>query len=428
MSSAHHEPTEPRIVKKKKAPQATHGGAWKVAYADFVTAMMALFIVLWIMSQSQSIRLNVAQYFKNPGLLPGATGLLETSDMGGKMPTPGHSQELQTPAPIRPEVNRAPSDRGSLEEVKKRITEIIAQLPELSRLKNQVALEITDEGLRIELLDQEHSHFFDIGSANLKPETQKLLKLIAQELGKVPNHVTIEGHTDSRPYGGKDYTNWELSADRANAARRVIEEGGVKKNQLTSVRGCADRQLRNQKDPLDVQNRRVSIVVRFQDGSKPQPLKLPPLPETSVVPAPKLDSPEPALPASTPAKAVPVQKPDTPPVQAPDTAPAQKPEAAPGRTSDTAPVQNPAPEAAAPPSPPASQPGKAEETSSAAPPEKAEPAPGPVFNGHIQPPAQRLEDEVRQEVQQLFEQEADPSPGPGESLGLNQKPRQRLGW
>jgi len=202
MSSAHHEPTEPRIVKKKKSHQAGHGGAWKVAYADFVTAMMALFIVLWIMSQSQSIRINVAQYFKNPGLLPGATGLLETSDMGGEMPTPGHSQDLQTPAPIHPEVNRASSDRGSLEELKKRITEVIAQLPELSRLKNQVALEITDEGLRIELLDQEASHFFDIGSANLKPETKELLRLISQELGKIPNHITLEGHTDSRPYGG----------------------------------------------------------------------------------------------------------------------------------------------------------------------------------------------------------------------------------
>jgi chemotaxis protein MotB len=103
MSGAHPEPTEPRIIKKKKVQGGgAHGGAWKVAYADFVTAMMALFIVLWIMSQSQSIRQNVAQYFKNPGLLPGATGLMETSDMGGDIPTPGHSQDLQRPAPIKP--------------------------------------------------------------------------------------------------------------------------------------------------------------------------------------------------------------------------------------------------------------------------------------------------------------------------------------
>lgn len=401
MTGAHHEPTEPRIIKKKKIHQSGHGGAWKVAYADFVTAMMALFIVLWIMSQSQSIRLNVAQYFKNPGLLPGATGLLETSDMGGEMPTPGHSQELQTPSPIRPEVNRAPSDRGSLEEVKKRITEVIAQLPELSRLKNQVALEITDEGLRIELLDQEKSHFFDIGSANLKPETKELLKIIAQELGKIPNHVTIEGHTDSRPYGGKDYTNWELSADRANAARRIMEADGVKKGQVTSVRGYADRQLRNLRDPMDIQNRRVSIVVRFQDSSKPKALKLPDLPESSVAPAPKLDSPEPASPASSTAKAASAS---TPPK--PATKPAPDPEVA---------VQ------------PRAQDTEARDKTSAALPEKAEPATGPVFNGPIQPPAQPLEDEVNQEVRQLFEQEPTSDSGTGKSLGFL-KPRERLGW
>jgi chemotaxis protein MotB len=409
MSSAHHEPTEPRIVKKKKGHQASHGGAWKVAYADFVTAMMALFIVLWIMSQSQSIRLNVAQYFKNPGLLPGATGLLETSDMGGEMPTPGHSQELQTPAPIHPEVSKTSNDKGSMEELKKRITEIIAQLPELSRLKNQVALEITDEGLRVELLDQETSHFFEIGSAKLKPETQELLKLIAQELGKIPNHITIEGHTDSRPYGSKDYTNWELSADRANAARRVMEEAGVKKGQTTSVRGFADRQLRNQEDPLDVQNRRVSIVVRFQDGSKARSLKIPKLPNTSVAPASKLDSPQPTPPSSPPA----------PKVDSPGPAPPPPPLAKP------APVQTPTPKAEAPPR---SQDTKTKEKPPASPLEKAEPVPGPVFNGPISPPAQPLEDQVRQEVRQLFEQEQTSDSGPEKSLGSLKKPHQRLGW
>ncbi|MGQ9688623.1 MAG: OmpA family protein [Desulfobaccales bacterium] len=272
MASSHPEPTEPRVIKKKKVHQGGHGGAWKVAYADFVTAMMALFIVLWIMSQSQSIRLNVAQYFKNPGLLPGATGLLENSDVGGEMPTPGHSQELQNPAPIHPDLT---GDRGSLEEVKKRITEIIAQLPELDRLKNQVALEITDEGLRIELLDLENSHFFDLGSANLKPETKELLKLIAQEVEKLPNRITVEGHTDSRPYGSKHYTNWELSADRANAARRLLEESGVRPGQITSVRGCADQHLRIPTDPNNIQNRRVSIVLMFQEANKKDRLDAP---------------------------------------------------------------------------------------------------------------------------------------------------------
>jgi chemotaxis protein MotB len=422
MSSAHHEPTEPRIVKKKKAHQAGHGGAWKVAYADFVTAMMALFIVLWIMSQSQSIRLNVAQYFKNPGLLPGATGLLETSDMGGEMPTPGHSQELQTPAPIHPEVNRASSEKGSLEELKKRITEIIAQLPELSRLKDQVALEITDEGLRIELLDQEASHFFEIGSAELKPETKELLKLIAQELGKLPNSISIEGHTDSRPYGGKDYTNWELSADRANAARRVMEEAGVNKGQTTSVRGCADRQLRNQEDPMDVQNRRVSIIVRFQDGSKPGSLKIPKLPATSVAPASKLSDPAPPPSPPAPKLSSPDPAPTSPPAPK-RSAPVEAQPASP--PAKPAPAPKPTPEAAAPP--PSPEPETKKEPP-AGPSEKTAPISGPVFNGPIPPPAQPLEDQVRQEVQQLFEQEQTSNSGGEKSLGFLKKPRPRLGW
>ncbi len=266
MSTPSLEPTEPRIVKKKKVSAGHHGGAWKVAYADFVTAMMALFIVLWIMGQSQSVRSAVAQYFKNPGVLPGSMGILESSDMGGDMPTPGHSQDLQTPSPISSEVAQ---DRNSLEEVKKRLEEMIAQLPELQNLKDQVLFEITDEGLRIELLERENSHFFDIGSANVKPETKKILGLIASELGGLPNKVTVEGHTDSRPYGSQTYTNWELSADRANAARRLMETTGLKAEQVFAVRGVADRQLRNTQDPLDFQNRRVSIIVMFQNSNNP---------------------------------------------------------------------------------------------------------------------------------------------------------------
>lgn len=261
MSAPSQEPSEPRIIKKKKGSAGHHGGAWKVAYADFVTAMMALFIVLWIMSQSQSIRQAVAQYFKNPGILAGASGVMETSDIGGKIPTPGHSQELQTPAPVSPDLAQ---DRNSLEEVKKRLEEVIAQLPELNRLRNQVFFQITDDGLLIELMERENSLFFDVGSANVKPEAQKILSLIATELGGLPNKLTIEGHTDSRPYGSQTYTNWELSADRANAARRLMEAVGLRPEQIFALRGFADRQLRNPQDPLDFQNRRVSIIVMFQ--------------------------------------------------------------------------------------------------------------------------------------------------------------------
>jgi chemotaxis protein MotB len=348
-----------------------------VAYADFVTAMMALFIVLWIMSQSQSIRENVAQYFKNPGLLPGASGLMETSDVGGEMPTPGHSQDLQTPAPIKPDLAQ---ERNSLEEVRKRITEIIAQLPELSRLKEQVALEITDEGLRIELLDKENSNFFDLGSANLKPKTQKLLKLIAQELGKVPNPITVEGHTDSRPYGTTTYTNWELSADRANAARRLMEDNGLSLNQVTSVRGCADRQLRNPQDPMDFQNRRVSILVRFQDKTRQEPLDLQKIQE-DLHKAPKDCGPAtlPGIPAPE------VSQTETPP---PPSAPSVNPPPPPAGKDG--------------PEPPRSQtisPGEGV----AREPEKAAPPPGPAPQSALPPPALRLEDQVQDEVRQMLQ-------------------------
>jgi chemotaxis protein MotB len=402
MSGAHTEPTEPRIIKKKKVQGGgAHGGAWKVAYADFVTAMMALFIVLWIMSQSQSIRQNVAQYFKNPGLLPGANGLMETSDMGGEIPTPGHSQELQLPTPIKPDLA---VERSSLEEAKKRITEVIAQLPELSRLKDQVALEITEDGLRIELLDKENSHFFDLGSANLKPETQELLKLIAQEVGKLPNHITVEGHTDSRPYGTKSYTNWELSADRANAAQRLMEDDGIRPGQVTSVKGCADRQLRNPADPLDFQNRRVTILVGYQDKTGQERLDLKKI-QRDLGKTPKNNGISP--PPSTPAPEVP--KSSTP--SSPAAPSVKTPPSPAGRDGAELPhSQSTAPETVA-----------ASEAKTATPPA------APVAKITLPPPL-RLDDQVQEEVRQMLLQEGVPDPPPENSANPSKEPRLRLGW
>ena len=396
------EPTEPRIIKKKKiAGGGAHGGAWKVAYADFVTAMMALFIVLWIMSQSQSIRQNVAQYFKNPGLLPGANGLMETSDLGGELPTPGHSQDLQRPAPIHPDLN---CDKGTLEETKKRITEIIAQLPELSRLKDQVAIELNKDGLRIELLDKENSHFFEIGSAELRPETQQLLKLIAQELRKLPNHISVEGHTDSRPYGTKTYTNWELSADRANAARRLMDENGIKPGQITSIKGCADLQLRNPADPLDYQNRRVTILVRFQNNAEDLPVdfnklqenvhKPPPSGEASTTPSPSV--PEVPKSVASPPPAVPFVKTPSPPAG--------------GGGAERPPAQSAGPEA-----------------SVASEPKTANPPAASAAKSTLPPPV-RLDDKVQEEVRQMLLDEGVPDPPPKNSAEPNKEPRVRLGW
>ncbi|RJR42779.1 MAG: flagellar motor protein MotB [Deltaproteobacteria bacterium] len=314
MSNINGEAQIQRIVKKKHGHGGHHGGSWKVAYADFVTAMMALFIVLWIMAQSQSIRLNVAQYFKNPGILPASQGLMENSTIGGELPTPGHSQDLQRPEPAPADVV---NDQKRLEETKKKIQEMIAQMPELTNLQDQVRLEITDEGLRIELMERENSRFFEIGSAKVNPQAQKIFGVISKELGALPNLLTVEGHTDSRPYGRQDYTNWELSADRANAARRLMDNLGVKPGQIGEVRGFADRRLFDSQNPNDERNRRVSILVRALDKDKGKPVVLqlpagagkksepmPPAAETIKPPVPPIPAPQPLSPPDQ-AKAAP---------------------------------------------------------------------------------------------------------------------------
>ncbi len=339
MSNLNGEQPIQRIIKKKGGHGGHHGGAWKVAYADFVTAMMALFIVLWIMAQSQSIRLNVAQYFKNPGLLPQSQGLMEKSDMGGEIPTPGHSQDLQRPSPAPADVV---DDAKRLEETKKKIEEMIAQLPDLESLKDQVRFEITDEGLRIELMEQEKSKFFEVGSANIHPQAQKIFGIISKELGRLPNHLTIEGHTDSRPYGKQNYTNWELSSDRANAARRLMDTLGLNPSQIADVRGYADRRPYYSQDTTDFRNRRVSIIVKPLDKDKGKPIIVK-LPVSNGAVKKVTESPQaaPSAPPTPPAAAA---------VKLPQPAPGPKPETAAPATAPVAPPPAPALPAPKPPS------------------------------------------------------------------------------
>lgn len=349
MSNLNGEAQVQRIIKKKAHHGGHHGGAWKVAYADFVTAMMALFIVLWIMAQSQSIRQNVAQYFKDPGILPHSLGLMENSNIGGEMPTPGHSQELQRPAPAPADVT---DDAKRLEETKKKIEEMIAQLPDLESLKDQVRFQITDEGLRIELMEREDNRFFEVGSATINPQAQKIFGIISKELGGLPNHLTLEGHTDSRPYGKQNYTNWELSSDRANAARRLMENTGAKSGQIVEVRGYADRRLLNAQDPNDYKNRRVSIIVKFLDKDKGKPLDIKLSPRNGA--AKTGGEPPKASPLPPPPGAGAVTPPA--PLTVPVTVPALKPPPPPGKAKAQA-LPAPVPEKAkpdtaqAPPSP-----------------------------------------------------------------------------
>jgi chemotaxis protein MotB len=235
-------PTPPIIViKKKSAHGGHHGGAWKVAYADFVTAMMALFIVLWLLSSSIKVQEAVGGYFRDPSGSAKRTG----TGLSGS----GENLLLTK------------QDMGKL---KAELQNSIQKMNDLDKLKKNIEMTVTAEGLRIELLESEKGTFFDSGSSVLNHSGQEMLELLAVELGKVPNHVSLEGHTDAKPFSGKrSYSNWELSADRANAARRLMQQAGLGTDQVSQVRGFADQRLRNIKDPLDPSNRRISIIVQY---------------------------------------------------------------------------------------------------------------------------------------------------------------------
>ncbi|HVT49854.1 MAG TPA: flagellar motor protein MotB [Vicinamibacterales bacterium] len=247
------------VVRRHKAHQAHHGGAWKVAYADFVTAMMAFFLVMWLAAQDSRIRQAVAGYFQDPGLLPNErSNSILASGRGGI------DSDGLTVLSRRPE-GMLEAEQRALVGAAEHIRQKLLNTPEFASLRDQVEVTITAEGLRIELVDKSGSSFFDNGSSVLRGESERILTTIAQEIGKLENDVVIEGHTDSRQYaGGERFGNWELSADRANAARRVMVTSGLRKGQLRAVRGYADTELRIANDPLDPRNRRVSIVVRSQ--------------------------------------------------------------------------------------------------------------------------------------------------------------------
>lgn len=244
----------PIIIKKKKhRGHAHHGGAWKVAYADFVTAMMALFIVLWIVGQSKQVKQYVAHYFKDPG------AFFENTKGGGMFTG---SSVVNSTQQVEENLLR---ESKKLAEVASSILRQVEKDSALQGLMNQMSMEISDEGLRIQLYESSENVYFDVGTARLKPEAVLMLTAIARELGKVENSVVIEGHTDSRPYSRLDgYTNFELSADRANAARRLLMSSGVRQNQISEVRGYADTRLRDKNRPFDDSNRRISILVKFE--------------------------------------------------------------------------------------------------------------------------------------------------------------------
>jgi len=245
------------VIRKKKGSESErHGGSWKVAYADFVTAMMAFFLVMWIMSMDQGVKDMVQGYFQNP------VGFKRSFSGGRNILSQGNSI---TNLDIRRTVilNREAQEKR-FTKVADAITTSIAKEGLVNGVNADVEVVITDEGLRIEMMETgSGATFFDNASAELKPTLRKVLEVVGRELRKLPNDVVVEGHTDARPFGGTTYTNWELSVDRANAARRVLLDAGLPVLRLTGVRGYADRQLKIPDDPRDPRNRRISILLPF---------------------------------------------------------------------------------------------------------------------------------------------------------------------
>lgn len=244
----------PIIKKIKKSHGGHHGGSWKVAYADFVTAMMALFIVLWILGQKPEVKEAVSSYFKDPiGFSSKSKIIIE----GKANPIPGMNAQ--------DEVQKHEMEKAELEKLGEKLAGELKADTDLLGLADQVKIEVVKEGLLIELTDSDKDIFFDLGTAELKKDARKLIQKIGSEVSKIPNKIIVEGHTDSRQFNniGTGYTNFELSSDRALAAKRALVTGGLHERQIDEVRGYADTRLRNQENPLSSVNRRISITVKF---------------------------------------------------------------------------------------------------------------------------------------------------------------------
>jgi chemotaxis protein MotB len=242
-------PVAPIIIKKKVVGHGGHhGGAWKVAYADFVTALMSLFIVLWLMNSSSKVKESIAGYFRDP---------VGVGKLSGTHKALGKTIDL---------------NKDNMEKLKDELQHTLEKVPKFDSLKDQIAITITNEGLRIELMETAKGLFFENGSPKPTEAGVQLLQLLAAQLGKLPNRIVVEGHTDATPYSDNaTYSNWELSTDRANTARRLMQTGGVRAAQLIQVRGFADQDLRDKQDPRDPRNRRISVIVHYLevDGANP---------------------------------------------------------------------------------------------------------------------------------------------------------------
>ena len=270
------------IVKKKMHGGGHHGGAWKVAFADFMTAMFALFLVMWIVNQSTDIRSAVAGYFQDP---------LGRADEFGSSIMPGEGAQSSTVRPLTPS-EVVEMRRNRLGALAQHLEKQLDDVAELDAVRDKVEVQLTGDGLRIQLLEDSTGVFFDTGSSTPNPRGVQILALLGRELGSLPNAVRIEGYTDARPYSGNSaYTNWELSADRANGARRVLVRSGLGSDQVVQIRGLADHELRDPANPYSACNRRITITMLMEYARPPATRSPDGLPPDSMTGAPRPKAP-----------------------------------------------------------------------------------------------------------------------------------------
>lgn len=278
----------PIVIKKvNKGHGGYHGGAWKLAYADYVTAMMAFFLMMWLLATaSPQTKQGLAEYFRDPSKVS-LSGGSSTGDRTSVIPGGGESITREAGHGKKTEDRTKKRELERLQQLKLELEQMIKQEPQLQQFKEQFKVEITEEGLRVQIVDQEKRPMFNLASSRMEPYARDLLQRMALMINDLPNTVTITGHTDARPYTGgiAGYSNWELSADRANAARQALVAGGLREDKVLRVVGVASSMPYNKQDPLDPANRRISIIVMNKQS------------EDAVLQSSQSQAPEPRAPA-----------------------------------------------------------------------------------------------------------------------------------
>ena len=274
---------QPIIIKRvKKAGHGAHGGAWKIAYADFVTAMMAFFLLMWLLgSTTEGDKKGISDFFSSPlkvslgggsgsgdsahVLKGGGQDLSRTDGQVKKGDIEGKRSTINLLA-LKADLRSA--ERARLEELKQKVQDVLAANPRLALMQSQIRLDMTPEGLRIQIVDADNRPMFDSGSSMVKPYMRELLQIIGEVLADVPNRLTLEGHTDAQPFGSgeRGYSNWELSSDRANSSRRELLAGGLPDTRVLRVQGLASSRPLPDTDPMSPTNRRISIIVMNREA------------------------------------------------------------------------------------------------------------------------------------------------------------------